>query len=91
MMNPEGGVAMTGHNHGGKPNEKMENMSVASRKSTVSDDVKKSLQPLFDNYFKMKAALVNDDYKKAKETGKEMNISLSKINMNLFKGEATRC
>ena len=35
----------------------------------------------------MKAALVKDDFLKAKEAGKEMNNALSKVDMNLFKGD----
>ena len=88
MMNPEGGVAMTGHNHGGNQNTTMTNMPVKSKKTAISDEAKKSLVPLFDSYFKMKNALVNDDFEKAKVAGNEINSSLSKVNMNLFKGDA---
>lgn len=88
MMNPDGGVVMTGHNHGGNPTSQKENMPVASNKSLVSNEVKKALQPLFDSYFKMKMALVNDDYTKAKEAGRTINTNLSKIDMSIFKGNA---
>ena len=88
MMNPEGGVAMTGHNHGANQNTTMTNMPVNSKKTAISDEAKKSLVPLFDSYFKMKNALVNDDFEKAKVAGNEINSSLSKVNMNLFKGDA---
>lgn len=88
MMNPEGGVAMTGHNHGGNTNSNMETMPVSSKKTTISEDAKKSLQPLFDNYFKLKIALASDDFEKAKASGVAMNNSLGKIDMNLFKGDA---
>ncbi len=88
MMNPEGGVAMTGHNHGGNQNTTMTNMPVKSKKTAISDEAKKSLVPLFDSYFKMKNALVNDDFEKAKAAGNAINSSLSKVNMNLFKGDA---
>lgn len=88
MMNPEGGVAMTGHNHGGNTNSNMEKMPVSSKKTTLSEDAKKSLQPLFDNYFKLKDALASDDFEDAKASGVAMNNSLGKIDMNLFKGDA---
>lgn len=88
MMNPEGGVAMTGHNHGGNQNTTMTNMPVNSKKTAISDEAKKSLVPLFDSYFKMKNALVNDDFEKAKAAGNAINSSLSKVDMNLFKGDA---
>merc|ERR1711916_332798 len=42
----------------------------------------------FDSYFKMKNALVNDDFEKARAAGNEINSSLSKVDMNLFKGYA---
>lgn len=88
MMNPEGGVAMTGHNHGGNTNSNMETMPVSSKKTTISENAKKSLQPLFDNYFKLKDALASDDFEDAKASGVAMNNSLGKIDMNLFKGDA---
>ena len=88
MMNPEGGVAMTGHNHGGNTNSNMETMPVSSKKTTISVDAKKSLQPLFDNYFKLKDALASDDCENAKASGVAMNNSLGKIDMNLFKADA---
>ena len=88
MMNRQGGPAMSGHNHGGNQNTSMTNMPVNSKKTAISDEAKKSLVPLFDSYFKMKNALVNDDFEIAKAAGNEINSSLSKVNMNLFKGDA---
>ena len=88
MMNPEGGVAMTGHNHGGSQPTQMTSMSVVSKKTPISNEAKKALEPLFDSYFKMKNALVNDDFEKARAAGNEINSSLSKVDMNLFKGDA---
>lgn len=88
MMNPEGGVAMTGHNHGSNTNTNMETMPVSSKRTTISEDAKKSLQPLFDNYFKLKVALASDDFEDAKASGVAMNSSLGKVDMNLFKADA---
>ena len=88
MMNPDGGVAMTGHNHGGNTNTNMEAMPVSSKKTTISDDAKKSLHPLFDNYFKLKNALASDDFEDAKASGVAMNNSLGKVDMNLLKADA---
>jgi Cu(I)/Ag(I) efflux system membrane fusion protein len=87
MMNPEGGVAMTGHNHGGATDKKMENMPEASKQAPVSNEVKKALQPLFDNYFNMKEALADDDYEKAKKAGIAVNTALGKVDMKLFEGD----
>lgn len=88
MMNPEGGVAMTGHNHGGASNSKMEEVPGPAKKVSVSVDAKKALEFLYNDYFEMKTALAADDFKKAKEAGIAMNKSLEKVEMNLFKGDA---
>ncbi|MGB0430975.1 MAG: efflux RND transporter periplasmic adaptor subunit [Bacteroidia bacterium] len=88
MMNPDGGVAMTGHNHGGNTNSELKAMPAESKKSTISEEGKKALQPLFDYYFNLKVALANDDFEKAKEAGMAMHTSLEKVNMNQLKGDA---
>lgn len=88
MMNPEGGVAMAGHNHGGNTNSNMETMPVSSKRTTISEDAKKSLQPLFDNYFKLKVALASDDFEEAKASGAALYSALGKVDMNLFKADA---
>lgn len=88
MMNPDGGVSMTGHNHGGASNSKMEEVPDPAKKVSVSVDAKKALEFLYDDYFEMKTALAADNFKKAKEAGIAMNKSLEKVDMNLFKGDA---
>ena len=88
MMNPEGGMAMTGHNHGGNTHVNMENGPMTSKKISVTVEVKEALKPLFVHYFSMKEALVNDDFDKAKESGVELSKLLDKVDMNLFKGDA---
>lgn len=88
MMNLEGGVAMTGHNHGSSDNSKMENMTTIPKKVSLSDETKKTLQPIFTDYFNLKTELANDDFDKAKEAGKKLKSNLNKIDMKLFKGDA---
>jgi Cu(I)/Ag(I) efflux system membrane fusion protein len=88
MMNPAGSVALTAHNHENEENGQMEDVTRFTLKSPVNDETKSALLPLFDNYFAMKGALVNDDYKKATRAGKEMGVALAKINANLFNGHA---
>lgn len=88
MMNKEGTTAMTGHNHSDGAMTTADKSLVTSPIASVSAEAKKSLQPLFENYFKVKTALSDDDFEKAKEAGKAMNNSLSKVDMKLFKGEA---
>lgn len=88
MMNPEGGVAMTGHNHGGSQTTQITNTTVSSELFALSGKTKKALKPLLTVYFKLKDALVDDDIEKAKVAGKEMKNVLGKVDMNLFKGDA---
>ncbi len=84
MMNPEGGVAMTGHNHG-TSNE----ISQPSKKNIATSQASKNvLKPLLNSYFDLKTALSNDDLTQAKLAGAKMNKALANIDMNLFKGES---
>lgn len=90
MMNPEGGVVMTGHNHGGEnktPTTTQDHKS-HSKKVSISKEVKESLTPLFDSYLELKNTLVNDEFTKAIEAGEKFETVLRKINMSIFKGEA---
>lgn len=90
MMNPEGGVVMTGHNHGGgnKPTTATTDHSSHSKNISVSSKAKAELKPLFTAYFKLKDALVNDNLENAITASKEMGSVLSKVNMGVFTGEA---
>lgn len=87
MMSPEGGVAMTGHagmNMGGDQKKETSH----SNRITLSAKTKEAFKPLFDTYFKLKDALVNDNLENALIYSKQMNSVLSKVNMNVFRGEA---
>jgi len=90
MMNPEGGPAMTGHNHGGAAMP--ETGSVPQNKSvkslTIIAKAKASLQPLYKTYFNMKDALADDNFTLAQKASEDMRQVLSKVNMSLFTGEA---
>lgn len=88
MMNPEGSAAKTGHDHSGGTKTPMDKKPSTYQKTSISAEAKKSLQPLFENYFKLKTALSDDDFNRAKAAGKAMNASLAKVDMNLFKGDA---
>jgi len=88
MMNPEGGSQMQGHNHGGGRESPSGSSSTKTEKATISEKAKKALQPLFDNYFKLKTALGDDDFESAKKHGAEMKSDLSKIDMSVFKDKA---
>jgi membrane fusion protein, copper/silver efflux system len=47
-----------------------------------------SLKPLFTSYFKMKDALVKDDFTTAKSKAENFKNDLSKIDMKLFEGDS---
>ena len=85
MMSPEGGAAMTGHNHG----EMQGSMESAPAPSfTISEDAKKALKPVYDSYLALKDALTKDELNASKEAAKSMRESLNKVNMSLFTGES---
>lgn len=88
MMNPEGGVVMTGHNHGGGNTPQNTDHSSHSKNITISPKAKEELNPLFNEYFKLKNALVDDNLDKAVSASKDMGVLLSKVNMGVFTGEA---
>ncbi|HAE30520.1 MAG TPA: efflux RND transporter periplasmic adaptor subunit, partial [Flavobacteriales bacterium] len=88
MMNPEGGVVMTGHNHGGGNTPQNTDHSSHSKNITISSKAKEELNPLFNEYFKLKNALVDDNLDKAVSASKDMGVLLSKVNMGVFTGEA---
>ncbi len=86
MMNPEGGVVMTGHNHGDAPNNV--NTNTHSKTISISKKAKDVLLPLYDEYLLMKNALVADDFNKSKQFASSLLSNLSKTNMGVFTGEA---
>lgn len=88
MMNPEGGVVMTGHDHGGHGAMQEAPKTPAQEKVSISDKAQKALQTLFTSYFDLKNHLVNDDFEQAVASGKAMRSALDKIDMALFSGAA---
>lgn len=88
MMNPEGGVVISEHNHGGGKMPQNTDHSAHSKSITISSKAKGELKPLFNSYFKLKDALVNDNIDNAISASKDMSTVLSKVNMGVFTGEA---
>tara|TARA_R110000772_G_scaffold254276_2_gene370215 strand:- start:1171 stop:2943 length:1773 start_codon:yes stop_codon:yes gene_type:complete len=91
MMNKEGGKVMTGHEgHLGMEetasvnNEKHSNIN---ERVEVSKDFQNQLKVVFNDYIKLKDALVKDASKSAKEESKRLLENLSKIDMKLLTGE----
>jgi Cu(I)/Ag(I) efflux system membrane fusion protein len=89
MMNPEGGPAMTGHNHGGAtPSASSPVLQKAVKAVAISQKAKETLKPLYSNYFNFKNALVNDDLATAQKAANELKTSLEKVNMSVFTGSS---
>ncbi len=90
MMNIEGGKVNTGHNHGDSPMPMNGDKKVVLKedKTAISAEAKKSLQPLYKDYFEFKDALTKDDFNSAKKALLAFEKSFNKINMSVFKGES---
>ncbi|CAM3945202.1 MULTISPECIES: efflux RND transporter periplasmic adaptor subunit [Flavobacterium] len=90
MMNIDGGRVSTGHNHGDATMVMSDDKKVVLKedKTTISNEARKSLQPLYLNYFEFKDALTKDDFNSAKKALLAFEKSLNKINMSLFKKES---
>lgn len=88
MMNPEGGAISMGHNHGGAPTQTSTNHNGQSKTIVISESARQSLNPLFDEYIRLKDAFVEDDLEKAKAIASTLLEELDKINMNVFEGKA---
>ncbi|MCB0428873.1 MAG: efflux RND transporter periplasmic adaptor subunit [Flavobacteriales bacterium] len=94
MMNPEGGPAMTGHNHAGMTGGSGSMTSDAqpstthSENMTISKQVKESLVPLFQDYLALKDALVTDDFRSAQRVAGSLQKHMKDVNMEMFKGDA---
>ncbi len=91
MMNPDGGPAMTGHNHGGSmstPVQTNQSRELSIKQVNISAEAKKALQPLFSDYLKVKDALVSDNLSEAQEAAIQFQSDLDKINMSLFTGQS---
>ncbi|HSH20377.1 MAG TPA: efflux RND transporter periplasmic adaptor subunit [Draconibacterium sp.] len=90
MMNPEGGVVSTGHNHGDQPMSpaEMKNMDKKPQKFEVSADFKKQLTEVYNKYIIMKDAFVASDAHKVMTAAADLEGALKKVDMGLLKGDA---
>jgi len=87
MMSPEGGAAITGHNHGGKEMTTV-SQTDGQKKHVLTQTTKDELIPLFEHYLKIKNALTQDDLKRSESQANEMLTYLSNVKMEAFKGDA---
>jgi len=88
MMNPDAGVVKTGHNQGEGKTPQNSDHSSHSINITINSKAKEELNPLFNEYFKLKNALVDDNIDKAVAASKDMGVLLGKVNLGVFTGEA---
>ena len=89
MMNPEGGMAMTGHaNHGAEMSAQPgENSSTGSAASLTIQHTSKefieSLKPVFNAYLNARHALTQDDFKSSRESLIRLHTALRSRNSGL--------
>ena len=96
MMSPEGGAAMTGHNHGGmnqessQSNHQMSDLQVNEFEQTFESDpaFKEQLQAVFSAYLPVKDALIESDVKTASKKAEDLQKAIEKVDMKLVKDEA---
>ena len=91
MMNPGGGKASNGHDHGSHSGEMEKDQSgetVEIDKSQISTKFKKQLTAFYKDYLEMKDAFVASDAAKVSKEVKEVQQSLKKVDMSLLEGEA---
>lgn len=91
MMSPEGGAAMTGHNHGTTPESKEMNhpeINVSDKEYESDKAFQNQIKSVFESYLPVKDALIAADPDRASSTAKALLESLGKVDMKLVKGEA---
>jgi len=90
MMNPEGGVAMTGHEHHGEsatPPETMMKMDEEQLELDVS--FLKMLTPVYQTYFSAQAALADDDFETTQTGLADLDKKVMAIDVTGLKGESS--
>lgn len=95
MMNPGGGMKMTGHNHGdmsGGMESPMAEVDSVQHEDIISFEVdpqfKLQLTDLYDAYLPMKDAFVLTNSKKVRKAGKKLIPYLDVVDMQLLEGDA---
>ncbi|MDT8415416.1 MAG: efflux RND transporter periplasmic adaptor subunit [Flavobacteriaceae bacterium] len=89
MMRPEGGAAMTGHNHGGMDMDaKQTNGETTTKTTTLSKEAKAAVEKLVDQYLLLKNTLVKDNFAEADKQVKALQKAFSETSMGLFTGDS---
>ncbi len=74
MMNPGGGVAMTGHEHHGDGSKPVKPISKSREKLKSSPAYHNTVKHLYDGYFVAQTTLASDDLNKAKAALYSINL-----------------
>ena len=92
MMDPDGGPATTGHNHGGMKMSATGGVSTPIKAHVMPGKIDPKftaqLTSVYENYIKMKDAFVASDSKKVSSEAKKVNSALKSVEMTLLKGDA---
>jgi Cu(I)/Ag(I) efflux system membrane fusion protein len=103
MMAPEGGAAMTGHDHGGTPSstststqdvhdghqmDTLPKVNEMSETYQADEAFKDQLSDVFSSYLPLKDALIEGNVTTANKAAKTLLESLEEVDMSLVKGEA---
>ncbi len=90
MMSPEGGPAMTGHNHGGMEIGTETTVEKQMPVEPVKTDpaFKQQLTNVYENYLKMKDAFVASEAHQVMVAAQDVEKSLNKVDMGLLEGDA---
>ncbi|QNR24221.1 efflux RND transporter periplasmic adaptor subunit [Croceimicrobium hydrocarbonivorans] len=86
MMNPAAAEDHQGHNHAGM--EMAEKASNSQEKIQVDKSSNQAIQGLMEGYFKLKDALVADDFNAAEKSIETLSKRLRATKMSYFKGDA---
>ncbi|MRT93960.1 efflux RND transporter periplasmic adaptor subunit [Ancylomarina sp. 16SWW S1-10-2] len=85
MMNPDGGEAPTGHNHGDMATDQSQHKKESF---DVDKKFKKQLTAFYKSYLVLTEAFVKSDSKQVKRVSDNLLKDLGTIDMELLKGEA---
>ncbi|MGZ2369483.1 efflux RND transporter periplasmic adaptor subunit [Ancylomarina sp. YFZ004] len=85
MMNPDGGAAPAGHNHGDMATDQSKNKMESF---DVDKKFKKQLTAFYKAYLPLTEAFVKSDSKQVKSVSENVLKELGTIDMGLLKGEA---
>lgn len=97
MMSPEGGVPMTGHNHGAsqtsgmsdeKPMMSHPEVNISEGTYDVSNAFKNQIKAIYESYLSVKDAMISSDAKLANAKALLLQNAISNVNMGLLKGDA---